>query len=99
MPSELGCALIVWCALMNLVGIILAAVDKRIARKNNGRGKLRRVPEKTLLTVGALGGALGMFLCMLKIRHKTRKKRFMIGLPLMVVWHIGVAVAGWYLGI
>ena len=46
-----------------------------------------RVPEKVLLGLafmgGALGGILGMYLC----RHKTRKPRFLVLMPVaLLLW-------------
>jgi uncharacterized membrane protein YsdA (DUF1294 family) len=50
------------------------------------------VRERTLFILSALGGCVAMYLTMLFIRHKTMHKRFMIGLPLIIVlW--GVAVS------
>lgn len=65
---------------MNLLGIYLTRMDKRNAQRD-----IWRISEAVLMLVGALGGALGMFLAMLLIRHKTRYVKFMLGLPLMVV--------------
>ena len=73
-----------WIALgaMNLVTFAVYAYDKHIARQNRGK---RRVPERTLLLLGALGGAPAMLLTMLLIRHKTRHLKFMLGLPLLIL--------------
>jgi predicted MPP superfamily phosphohydrolase len=37
-----------------------------------------------LLAVAALGGAAAMFLTMCAVRHKTRRKKFMLALPLII---------------
>lgn len=76
---------------MNVLGAALAVYDK-IAAKKLPR---RRIPERTLLLVGLFGGAEAMLAAMLLIRHKTRHKNFMIGLPLEIALHIAVAAAGW----
>lgn len=47
-----------------------------------------RIPEKVLLATGFIGGAAAEFITMKIIRHKTRHKKFMRGLPLMIVLHI-----------
>ena len=73
-------AAVCWFAVISLVGIILTVYDKRIA----GSGK-RRIPEATLMTVGLLGAAGPMYLTMKKIRHKTKHKKFMLGLPAEVI--------------
>ena len=61
---------------MAVLGCGMTVYDKYAAKH-----KKRRVPERTLLLVAACGGALPMFIVMQLIRHKTRHKKFMIGLP------------------
>lgn len=68
-------------ALITLVTVIVTVYDKLAAKK---RPK-HRVPEKTLLFFGILGGALGEYITMLLIRHKTQHKKFMIGLPVILI--------------
>ena len=82
-------ALIGWTALISLIGVAVTVYDK-IAAKKRPRS---RIPEKTLLLCGALGGALPMYLTMLLIRHKTKHKKFMVGLPLIIVLQIAAAAA------
>ncbi len=65
---------------LSLLAAILTVYDKAIA----GSGR-RRIPEKTLLLLAVLGGAPAMYLTMLLIRHKTRHKKFMIGLPVIML--------------
>lgn len=48
----------------------------------------RRVPERTLFTLGAFFGALSMYVTMQLIRHKTKHKSFMVAFPVMTVIHI-----------
>ena len=61
---------------MAVLGCGMTVYDKYAAKH-----KKRRVPERTLLLVAACGAALPMFIVMQLIRHKTRHKKFMIGLP------------------
>lgn len=56
---------------VNLVGFGLFGWDKSCASRGS-----RRVPERRLLTVAALGGAPAMFLGRSIFRHKTRKQPF-----------------------
>ena len=65
----------------SVIAVVITAVDKSRA-KNHGR----RISESTLLYVAALGGAPLMYLTMLLIRHKTRHVKFMLGLPLMILY-------------
>lgn len=80
-----------------LIGIsalacVLTVWDKRCARRDRWR-----VPEKTLFTVAALGGATAMLLTMRVVRHKTRHRRFMWGLPLIIAAQAAAIIAVWQL--
>lgn len=70
------------CAI-NIIAIIVCAADKIKAQLNKWR-----ISEKTLLAISAIGGALGMYITMLIIRHKTKHKTFMIGLPFLILVHV-----------
>ena len=73
---------------INALACVLTAWDKRCAR----RGRWR-VSEKTLFIVAALGGAAAMLLAMYTVRHKTRHRRFMWGLPLIIAAQVVAIVA------
>ena len=73
---------------IGLVAVIITVADKKAAKK---KGKKRRVPEATLMLVGLFGGALPMYVTMRLIRHKTKHKKFMIGLPLEIALHAVIA--------
>jgi uncharacterized membrane protein YsdA (DUF1294 family) len=47
-----------------------------------------RIPEKTLLGVSIFGGAVGMLLGMSSFKHKTKHKKFTIGVPFILLMHI-----------
>lgn len=46
-----------------------------------------RVPERTLLLLALIGGSLGALAGMIMFRHKTRKAKFFISVPVMFVVH------------
>ena len=46
---------------------------------------LDHLPERTLLLLAAAGGCTGALAGMLMFRHKTRKLKFMIGVPVIFV--------------
>lgn len=75
--------------LINAVGFLIMCIDKLLAKK-----QARRVPERTLLWVAALGGSFGSLLGMMLARHKTRKPKFYITVPLLLA--LQAAAAGWY---
>ena len=69
---------------INILGIILTIYDK-IASKKFRKNRIR---ENVLLLIGALGGAVSMYITMKLIRHKTRHKKFMTGLPIILILQI-----------
>ena len=74
-----------WCIAFLIVSALAAIItiyDKIVA----GKGR-RRVPEQTLFLIALSGGAAAMYFTMLIIRHKTCHKRFMLGLPLILLIH------------
>ena len=77
---------------INVISAVLCMLDK-IKAKNNAW----RIPEKTLFAVSALGGSVGMYFTMRVIRHKTRHKRFMIGLPLIMLLQCTILIGILYL--
>lgn len=74
-----------WLLAVNLVAFCTFWWDKHSAKK--GR---RRVRESTLLWLCAVGGAAGGLLSMRLFHHKTRKKPFAIGVPVMLVVQAGL---------
>lgn len=81
----------IWFILISAVSIIMTVYDKSAAKH-----KKRRVPERTLLNLGLFGGAAAMYLTMRIIRHKTKKKKFMVGLPLEMLFHILITFLFYY---
>lgn len=77
----------IYFAIISLVSIIVTCHDKTAARK--GR---RRVPEKTLFLLSLAGGSVATYFTMKIIRHKTKHKRFMIGLPMIIIFQILILI-------
>ncbi|BBI35348.1 DUF1294 domain-containing protein [Cohnella abietis] len=80
---------IIW-ALINFITFFVFAHDKSQAKR---RG--RRVPERTLFLLAAVGGSVGAIVAMRVLRHKTKHLTFVIGMPAILV--IQVALVSWYL--
>lgn len=84
--------LALYLAAVTLITVILTVYDKIAAKKD----PKHRVPEKTLILFGILGGALGEYIVMQLIRHKTKHKKFMIGLPVILAVQ-AIALAALYI--
>lgn len=81
---------IIYILCISLVTAIITAYDKRAAKKY----PKHRVPENVLLILAIAGGSVAELLTMLKIRHKTKHKKFMIGLPVIIVLQMIVIIIG-----
>ena len=79
--------IILWLIVINLVAFLSMGNDKHKAR----RGKWR-TPESVLFLQAAIGGSIGSLLGMVIFRHKTRKWKFRIGMPLILIAQIALAV-------
>ncbi|WP_096202733.1 DUF1294 domain-containing protein [Bacillus sp. FJAT-45350] len=72
--------LLIYFIVVNALAFSLMGIDKRRARKNEWR-----IAEKTLMYVALIGGSIGIFLGMKQFRHKTKRRLFKIGVPL-IIW-------------
>ena len=78
--------------LIYFTAISIVAVFSTIIDKNHARRKLRRIPENTLINIALLGGAMPMYIAMKIIRHKTLHKKFMLGLPVIILFQITLSI-------
>ncbi len=79
--------LIYYLLAVNVLTFIVYGVDKWKARRGHWR-----VPEATLMGLAALGGSVGAWLAMQLFRHKTQKKKFRYGVPLLFVLQVAAVV-------
>lgn len=75
----------IYYCIINAVGALINIADKRLAIK----GK-RRISEKLLWVIGIYGGASGSYAAMKAVRHKTKHKKFMVGMPFLIILHAAV---------
>ena len=75
--------LVFYFVFLNLFTFFLFAEDKKRARK-----EMWRIPERTLLLFALFGGSVGALAGMYLCRHKTRKWKFRIGVPVMLAGQI-----------
>lgn len=80
--------IVIYLILINIIAFLAMYIDKRKAKK----GK-RRIPEKTLFILVGLGGGIGGILGMYIFRHKTKKTRFVIGFPAILIFEVLVVIA------
>ena len=73
--------------LLNFTGFIIMLVDKQRAIH-----KEWRVSEKTLILISLFGGSIGMLIGMSSFRHKTKHKKFTIGIPLILLMQICLVI-------
>lgn len=78
---------IVYLALFSLCALFLFFKDKKMAQKGGGAV---RIKEKTLLSVCALGGAIGGFIGRILAHHKTDKKYFSLTIYFSILLEIAV---------
>ena len=62
---------LIYLAALSFLTFILYAADKEKAKRG-----VWRIPEKVLLSLSFLGGAVGGYLAMHFVRHKTKKWYF-----------------------
>lgn len=79
-----------WYIMFNIIGMCVTMTDKERARHDR-----TRIPERTLMLLGFLGGAPMMWVTMLLIRHKTRRAKFMIMMPLLTLAHAALFYFLW----
>lgn len=80
--------IIMYLILINVITLLAMYIDKQKAKKSK-----RRISEKTLFTLAFLGGGIGGIAGMYIFRHKTKKTRFIIGFPAIVIFEILIAIA------
>ena len=83
--------------LVSLIAFCAMGVDKLKAKKGTWR-----IPERTLFILAFLLGAPGAYAGMMVFRHKTRHRRFAVGLPILsaaeiilVLWVLFARESGW----
>ena len=79
--------ILMYCLLaLNVAVWMLYGIDKWKAK--SGRW---RIPEKVLLLAAFAGGSVGALTGMMMFRHKTKKAKFVISVPIFFVIHCVIA--------
>lgn len=79
--------ILIYLLVINMIGFFIMWWDKRQAKWGSWR-----TPEKTLFTITLLGGGFGTIAGMYKFRHKTKKLKFTIGLPTILIAEICLVI-------
>lgn len=73
----------IYFIVLNIITFLSMGIDKLLAIK-----KKYRISEFHLLTLTLFGGSIGSLLGMIIFRHKTKKIKFLITIPLSIIIHI-----------
>ena len=79
--------ILIYFIVINLLGFLMMYLDKKKAIK----GKWR-ISEKSLFVVTLLGGGIGTNIGMNLFRHKTKKMKFSIGFPTILIVEIALII-------
>lgn len=72
--------MIYYILIINIVGFLACAVDKIKAKTH-----AYRISEKKLIFINIIGGCFGFFIGMILFRHKIRKAKFYIVVPILTL--------------
>lgn len=75
-----------YLAVVNATAFLCFGWDKHQARRHR-----RRIAERTLLLLAAVGGSLGAITGIYLFRHKTLHRRFTIGIPCLMLLQLMLA--------
>lgn len=79
---------LIYLLAINILGVSLTIYDKIASM----RFRKNRIRENVLLLIGAMGAAVSMYITMKLIRHKTRHKNFLIGLPIILILQLAFLI-------
>jgi len=81
MPGNINnLSFILYLISINLIAFLCMKIDKLHAQKNKPR-----ISERSLMFIALIGGTLGIWFGMFWNRHKTKKLKFSLGIPLIFV--------------
>ena len=76
--TELELIFLTYLLVINIIAFITILIDKARAKKHN-----YRISENTIVILSLIGGSVGTLIGMTVFRHKTKKKKFYIGIPII----------------
>ena len=75
--------IIIYLLAVNIIGFLAMGLDKWKAKRASWR-----IPENTLFMFTILGGGIGTIAGIYVFRHKTQKKKFTIGMPVIFILEV-----------
>ena len=72
---------------INIVTFLLYGIDKYKAKKGRWR-----ISEATLIALAVIGGSIGAWVGMHIWHHKTKHKKFKLGIPTIIILQIALAI-------
>ncbi len=79
--------IVIYLISINIVTFLAMFIDKKRAEKGEWR-----IKESTLLGLAMSGGSIGGITGMYVFRHKTKKLRFSVGFPVILITEIVLAI-------
>ena len=79
--------IIIYLIVINILGFLAMGIDKMKAKNASWR-----IPENTLFSFCMLGGSIGTIAGMYVFHHKTKKLKFKIGMPLILILEILIVI-------
>ena len=70
--------LVLYLAVINIISFVAMRIDKKRAKKHK-----YRISEGFLIALSIFGGAVGSLIGMVVYKHKTSKKKFYKGIPII----------------
>ena len=83
---------VIYLIVINILGFLIMGLDKHKAKMAE-----RRIPENTLFMFTILGGGVGTIAGMYVFHHKTKKMKFKVGMPLVLILEVLIFVYFKYL--
>lgn len=78
---------LIYLITINLISFLAMGIDKLKAKKGSWR-----IKENTLLTLVILGGGIGGIAGIYTFRHKTKRLKFTLGFPLILIFEIIIGI-------
>ena len=78
---------VIYILVINVITFLAMGIDKWKAKRGSWR-----IKEATLFTFVLLGGGIGGILGMIIFHHKTKKLKFQIGFPTILIFEIVIII-------